>query len=326
VIKTLTLSDLFLPIQFDLRAVEDRMRETALDEQHASLSSALDLLLASGGKRVRPAVALLANRMLEGEFERAHALAAAIEMLHTATLVHDDLIDGSLLRRGMPTLNAQWSPAATVLTGDFLFARAADLASQTDSVRVMNVFARTLMVIVNGEINQLFEGRGQASRAGYERRIYAKTASLFVLAAEAGAILSDADEPVIEALRGYGRDVGMAFQIVDDILDFTGEAERVGKPVGSDLRQGLFTLPVLCYMEKHPHDRDIAELLDGYAGDHERVERVVAAVRRSGAIEQAIAEARAYITHAQLALSGMPDNEFRQGLVALGEYTVNRNL
>ncbi|MEP7357330.1 MAG: polyprenyl synthetase family protein, partial [Anaerolineales bacterium] len=158
-ISTLNTAEILLPIQGDLQAVEAKLRESALADQHPALTSALDHLLASGGKRVRPAVTLLSAHLFGAPRARSVALAAALEMLHTATLVHDDLIDGSLLRRGLPTLNAQWTPGATVLTGDFLFARAAELAAETDSVRVMRAFSRTLMVIVNGEINQMFVGR-----------------------------------------------------------------------------------------------------------------------------------------------------------------------
>jgi geranylgeranyl pyrophosphate synthase len=319
------IGDLLALVRDDLSAVEAKMRES-MAGQHESLSAATEHLLASGGKRVRPAVALLTARMLGGEPAHAVSLAAAIEMLHTATLVHDDLIDGALLRRGIPTLNAQWSPAATVLTGDYLFARAAELAAETESVRVMRVFARTLMVIVNGEINQLFVSRGQAAREDYYQRIYAKTASLFAVAAEAGAIVSRAAEPVVQSMRLFGREVGMAFQIVDDILDFTSDEARLGKPVGSDLRQGLFTLPALCYLEQHPGDHDITSLMNGRAGDAEVVHRVVKAVRDSGAVEAAFDEARAYVARAQDALAAMPDNLYRRALSDLAEYFVSRSL
>jgi geranylgeranyl pyrophosphate synthase len=326
VITTYSTADIFEPVQQELQAVEAKMREAALENQNPALTSALEHLLASGGKRVRPATALLAARLFDAEPERAIALAAAIEMLHTATLVHDDLIDGSLLRRGLPTLNAQWTPGATVLTGDYLFARAAELAAETDSVRVMSVFARTLMVIVNGEINQMFVGRGQASREGYYERIYAKTASLFAVAAEAGTILGEADERTIAAMRQFGREVGMAFQIVDDVLDFSGDQARLGKPVGSDLRQGLFTLPVLYYVEAHPEDRDVAALLNGAAGARDRVDRVVRAVQASGALNQALDEARGHVLRAQAHLQAMPANSFRDALASLADYVVRRNL
>jgi len=317
--------EILAPIQADLAAVEAKMREAMID-QHPAISEALEHLLASGGKRVRPAVALLASYLLDGDPTRSILLAAAVEMLHTATLVHDDMIDGSLLRRGTPTLNAHWSPAITVLTGDYLFARAAELTSQTDSVRVMNMFARTLMIIVNGEINQQLGGRSQVSREAYLQRIYAKTASLFALATEAAAVLSYANERDAAALRLFGQEVGMAFQIVDDIFDFTASESRLGKPVGSDLRLGIFTLPVLCYLEKNPDDRDVAALLDGRAGDAEIADRVVQSVRNSGAILSAQKEARAYVVRAQTALGTLPDNRYRRALSGLADYFVSRNL
>jgi geranylgeranyl pyrophosphate synthase len=326
VISTQTTADLFAPIQADLQAVEARLRQAALSNQHPALTSAVEHLLASGGKRIRPAVALLTGRLFNADAERVVALAAAIEMLHTATLVHDDLIDGSLLRRGLPTLNAQWTPGATVLSGDFLFARAAELATETESVRVIKEFSRTLMIIVNGEINQMFVGRGQASREGYFERIYAKTASLFAVAAEAAAILGGAAEQTISAMRYFGHEVGMAFQIVDDILDFTGDETRLGKPVGSDLRQGLITLPVLAYLARYPDDRDVGALLNGRSGDAERVERAVQAVRASGAIGEAMHEAKAYIARAQAALRPMPDNEYRRALEDLADYIASRSI
>lgn len=325
VIETLSIVEILAPIQADLTAVEAKMREAMID-QHPAISEALEHLLASGGKRVRPAVALLTSYLLDGDPTRAILLAAAVEMLHTATLVHDDLIDGSLLRRGTPTLNAHWSPAITVLTGDYLFARAAELTSQTDSVRVMNMFARTLMIIVNGEINQQLGGRSQVSRQSYLQRIYAKTASLFALATEAAAVLSYANERDAAALRLFGQEVGMAFQIVDDIFDFTASETRLGKPVGGDLRQGIFTLPVLYYLEKNPDDLNVAALLDGRAGDAEIADRVVQSVRNSGAIVSAQKEARAYIIRAQTALGTLPDNRYRRALSGLADYFVSRNL
>ncbi len=179
-------------VQDQLPLVEARMRSQA-DKHHPELGSALKHLLSSGGKRIRPVVSLLTGRMLGADQARVVTLSAAIEMLHTATLVHDDLIDGSLLRRGIATLNAQWSPAATVLTGDFIFASAARLAAETDSISVMRLFSETLATIVSGEITQLFSSHGLASREDYFQRIYAKTASMFELATAASAMLSPVD-------------------------------------------------------------------------------------------------------------------------------------
>src|SRR3990170_2590696 len=167
---------------------------TQSDGHHSALGAALDHLLSSGGKRVRPAVALLTGGMLGADRDRLVTLGAAIELLHTATLVHDDLIDGALLRRGIATLNSQWTPAATVLTGDFIFARAAKLAAETNSVPVMRMFAITLATIVNGELTQLFASRGIANQENYFQRIYAKTASMFELATAASTMLSPEDD------------------------------------------------------------------------------------------------------------------------------------
>lgn len=319
-----TLADLLALVQPGLRAVEAKMRETT--SEHETLKLALEHLLAAGGKRVRPAVVLFAAHIFQAPLARATALAAAVEMLHTATLVHDDLVDGSLLRRGHPTLNAKWSPAATVLAGDFLFARAAELASQAESVPVMNAFSRTLMIIVNGELTQMFTDRGRASRASYLDRIYGKTASLFEVAAFAPALLAAAGPHEVEAMRTYGREAGMAFQIMDDILDFTADAAQLGKPAGSDLRQGLITLPALRYLEAHPEDPDLAALMNGRAGDPVIVERVVRAVCNSAAIAQSVDEARAYVARAQAALAAVPDNAYRQALSDLAELFVNRSL
>ena len=190
--------------------------------------------------------------------EKVAALAAAVETLHTATLVHDDLIDNALLRRGNPTLNAMWTSAATVLTGDYLFARAAAFAAETESVRVISIFAQTLMTICSGELNQIFGSDGgqptATAREYYYQRIYSKTASLFAASAEAGALLGEAPQTEAQALRDYGHNLGMAFQIVDDVLDFAGSEGDLGKPIGSDLRQGIITLPTIHFLEDVIHD------------------------------------------------------------------------
>src|SRR3972149_2242986 len=241
---------------------------------HPDLKKALDHLLSSGGKRIRPAVALLAGGMLGADPERTISLAAAAEMLHTATLVHDDLIDGALLRRGIATLNAQWSPAATVLTGDFVFAQAAKLAAETNSIPVMRLFAETLAIIVSGELTQMFTSRGVVSKEDYYKRIYAKTASMFELAAAASAMLSPVTDKVVTKMRRFGYQIGMAFQIVDDVLDFTGEQTTMGKPVASDLRQGLITLPALYFLELYPEDEEMAAIFEGRFYNDERMDRL----------------------------------------------------
>jgi geranylgeranyl pyrophosphate synthase len=313
------------PIQERLLEVDAVMLAQA-DQHHPDLGAALEHLLYSGGKRIRPAVALLTGSMLGGDQKRLITLGASIELLHTATLVHDDLIDGSLLRRGITTLNAQWSPAATVLTGDFIFARAAKLAAETDSVPVMRLFAETLATIVNGEITQMFTSKGLASKEDYLQRIHAKTASMFELATAAAALLSPVDEFLVEEVRLFGYDIGMAFQIVDDVLDFTGEQATVGKPVGSDLRQGLITLPALYYFESNPDDPDVSWVLSGKAYSDERMNKLVSSIRNSEAIERSLDEARTYVDCGLEILSRMVACEERDALVDLTNYIVRRSM
>jgi geranylgeranyl pyrophosphate synthase len=312
------------------------MLQQADEEKHPDLSAALRHLLASGGKRVRPALALLVGGMLNenparttevlsGEdAERLITLSAAIELLHTATLVHDDLIDGALLRRGMATLNAQWSPAATVLTGDFIFAQAARLAAQTRSVEVVQLFSETLAAIVGGELTQLFTGRGVASRENYEQRIYAKTASLFELAATSPALLLEAPAETVERLRCFGYSIGMAFQIVDDILDFTGAQATVGKPVASDLRQGLVTLPALYYLAFAPEDSTFLTLLNGGLVKEMEIDRLVESIRLSGAIQKSVEEAAWHVQRGLEILQTFPDTVERRALEDLADYIINR--
>lgn len=321
------------PLEKDLERVEQKLREPVYLD-YPQLTAVLQSLLDSGGKRVRPALALLAGSFYPADTEKLVSLAASVEMLHTATLVHDDLIDGALVRRGHGTLNARWSTGATVLTGDYLFARAAALAAETDHVRVIAIFAETLMTICSGELRQIFdrhnlprvddeEAWGEALMR-YDQRIHAKTASLFRAATEAAAVLSDAPPPQERALAEYGRLLGTAFQIVDDVLDFEGEETVLGKPVGSDLREGIVTLPVLYFLRDQPEDTRIAAILDG-RGDDGLVREVVAAIRASGAIDRALDRARSLVTESQEALSLLPETESRALMWSLADYTVSRD-
>ncbi len=292
--------------------------------QHEAIGLAVDHLVSGGGKRLRPILVVLSAHLCDADIEQAMFAAAAAEMLHTATLVHDDLIDGSLIRRGVGTLNASWTPAATVLTGDYMFARAAHLIAQTDHVRMIQRFAETLMIICNGEIRQLFNGRlDQTDLEEYEQRIYAKTACLIALSAEAGAILANAQDEQEEALRAYGEKIGMAFQIVDDVLDFVADEETLGKPVGSDLRHGLTTLPVLLFLQSEADQRAVRQVLEG---DHseEAIGEAVQAIADSPAIGQALAAAQQHVRDAKAALNRFPDTSYRTALLDLADFTVDR--
>jgi geranylgeranyl pyrophosphate synthase len=262
--------------------------------------------------------------MLGADPQRSITLAAAIEMLHTATLVHDDLIDGAFLRRGTPTLNSNWSAGATVLTGDYVFARAAYLAAETGSLELMKIFAEKLMVMVNGEIGQLFGTSTGDIRKDYFNRIYEKTASLFEVATHGAALLSDCSDVLHEEMRAFGYEVGIAFQIVDDILDFTGDQEKVGKPVGSDLRQGLVTLPTIIFFESYPFDPAQPRILTGERFEEDEIDDLIQKIRNSDATELAITEARNFVTSARKRLPLMPPGTYRDALFDLADYIVQR--
>ena len=309
-----------------LLQVEERMRTPPEGNHHPNLDAAIQHLLSSGGKRVRPILVLLTSGMLQVNPDYAVDLAAAIEMLHTATLVHDDLIDGSLLRRGIPTLNAGWTPGATVLTGDYIFARAAHIAAAIGSRPLMESFARTLMTIVNGEISQMFNPPGKDGRKDYFDRIYAKTASLFEVATEGCAILSEQDRDAIESYKAFGYHLGMAFQIVDDILDFVGNEKEVGKPVANDLRQGIITLPTLCYLETHPNRDELQAKLQNRSIDQDTFEEVIDAIHDSDAIDQALEQAGEFIATGERLLQSAPESPERAGLHELARYILSRTL
>lgn len=315
----------FTPVQNSIKQVEDLMRVQAGPEHHPDLRAALEHLLSAGGKRVRPTVGFLVGNMLGAPHDKLVTLGASVEMLHTATLVHDDLIDGSLLRRGIPTLNARWSPAATVLTGDFLFSRAAKLAADTDYLPLMKLFAETLGTIVNGELVQMFAAKGVINRENYYQRIYAKTASLFEMTALAAAMVATEDEPIRAAMKTYGYEIGMAFQIVDDILDFTGDQSAVGKPIGADLLNGLVTLPAIYYAETHPEDEDVRLLKEGGWANPERMTRLAESIRKSHAIHRAMDEARERIDKALAVIEKFHPSTERAALEDLARYIVDRN-
>ena len=299
---------------------------TQADEAHADLRAALEHLLAAGGKRVRPTLSLLVGNMLGAPLEKVVTLGAAVELLHTATLVHDDLIDGSLLRRGTPTLNARWSPPATVLTGDFLFARAAKLAAETDHLPLMKLFSDTLAIIVNGELTQMFTSRGLINRDNYYKRIYAKTASLFEMTSRAAAMVSPVNEESIESMRDFGYQIGMAFQIVDDILDFSGDQNAVGKPLGSDLLNGLVTLPAIYFAEINPDDVDVLSLPQGGWTNNENMSRLVEKIRASSCTKKSMVEAEQHVDRALASLESFEPSAERDALENLAKYIVDRKV
>ncbi len=302
---------------------------TVSDSAYAPLAEAFLQLLSSGGKRLRPALALAGYGLFEPKpDDRTVALAAAVETLHNATLVHDDLIDGALLRRGSTTLNAVWDKGATVLAGDYLFARAAGFAAETGDVRVVQLFADTLRIICEGELRQHFSSRQWLqSKDSYYTRIFAKTASLFASATSSAAILGGATPEQEQALYEYGRHLGMAFQIVDDVLDYAGDESQLGKPVGGDLRQGIVTLPFFYYAQMQGDRSALAARLNAAVSQNGNdMREIIAEVQASGAIQRALGEAQELADTAKADLTPLPRNEFWQALVELPDFVVARHV
>ena len=298
------------------------------------VAPALAAIINGGGKRLRPALALLSAHMFGVDIKNAIPVAAAVEMLHTATLIHDDLIDNALVRRGKQTLNAQWSAAATVLSGDVAFAWAAELATRSQNLRLVARFAETLAIICNGELNQMFASRSQLpSEADYYDRIFSKTASLFALAAESGPLLAQRDEADVQRLRTFGKLLGEAFQIVDDVLDFMGDEVTLGKPVGGDLRQGIITLPVLYYFRRHSDDLRLETVLaraghvrgyNEHARNEQTIQALIADLRRSDAPEWAMQQAEMRSAEAQALLDAYPDTPSRRAMQEIAAFAVQR--
>ena len=278
----------------------------------------------TGGKVIRPVLTLLSGKFYNYNLDLLLPMATSVELMHTATLVHDDAIDNSLVRRGRPTINSIWGEDKAVLVGDYLFAKAGEFAALTGNLRVIRLFAQTLQIITSGELKQTCGAFNlEQTRDQYLQRISSKTASLFSLATESGAILSQAPEQSIQVLEEYGGNLGIAFQIVDDILDFIGSEEELGKPVGSDLIQGTLTLPAMLLLERYTGDNPIKSLFEERGGK-EHVERVIELVRNSSVILECYDIASEYSTRACQDLDELPDVPSRQVLRDLAEYVVER--
>jgi geranylgeranyl pyrophosphate synthase len=279
----------------------------------------------SGGKRLRPKLVLLVVWLFMVPDGRACRLGAALETLHAATLVHDDMVDESPLRRGCRTLHSTWSNSASVLAGDYLLARSMGLLASLGLPRILEVIAEALRALCAGEIGQAFGSRdGPWDRKAYFLGIQSKTASLFAAAAESAGILAGATETQVATLQRFGLELGMAFQIVDDVLDLTGDEQSLGKPAGSDLRQGLVTLPTLLYLERARDGDAVQPVLSG-ARDHASMRTAVDAICASGAIEDALAEAGRHTRRCQDALRALPDGEARRALSELTALVLARN-
>ncbi len=307
-----------------------RQVDAVIRERLASRVALIDqisrYIISAGGKRIRPRLVLLFSEALGFEGPERYELAAIVEFIHTATLLHDDVVDESSLRRGRATANAIFGNAASVLVGDFLYSRAFQMMVSVNRMRVLDVLADATNVIAEGEVLQLMNMHDpDLSVEDYLRVIRYKTAKLFEASARLGAVIAGADAAVEEACADYGRSLGTAFQIVDDLLDYEGNSAELGKNVGDDLREGKPTLPLLIAMERSSGaDRDlIRHAIEHAEGD--RLDQVLAVVRRTGALEATREAARQEADKARERLALLPPSAAREALLELCVRSVHRS-
>ncbi|HRO14208.1 MAG TPA: polyprenyl synthetase family protein [Paracoccus sp. (in: a-proteobacteria)] len=311
----------------DMEAVNALIR-TRMESRHAPrIPEVTAHLVEAGGKRLRPLLTLAAARMLEYAGTHHHLLAATVEFIHTATLLHDDVVDESSQRRGRPTANLLWDNKSSVLVGDYLFARSFQLMTETGNLRVMGILSDASATIAEGEVLQLTAAQDLATDEGiYLQIVRGKTAALFSAATEVGGVIAGAAPDQVRALFDYGDALGIAFQIVDDVLDYGGSTETIGKNVGDDFRERKLTLPVIKAVaqadsgERAFWQRTI-EKGDQQDGD---LDRALAILARHGAIDAARADAMDWAARARAALAALPEHPIRDLLAELADYVVAR--
>jgi len=304
----------------------DAVIRDRLSSRVALIDQIAGYIVGAGGKRIRPRLVLLFSEALGFEGPERYELAAIVEFIHTATLLHDDVVDESALRRGRATANSMFGNAASVLVGDFLYSRAFQMMVSVNRMRVLDVLADATNVIAEGEVLQLMNMHDpDLAVQDYLQVIRFKTAKLFEASARLGAVLAGASADVEEACANYGRSLGTAFQLVDDLLDYEGNSDELGKNVGEDLREGKPTLPLLVAMERAT-EPELALLRHAIEhGELEKLPEILAIVKRTGALEATRASARAESEQAQAALSALPPSAAREALLDLCVRSVHRS-
>ncbi len=319
-----SLESIRAPIATELARVDEVIRER-LSSEVVLIRTIAQYIVGSGGKRLRPALVLLAAGAFRPEAPQRHELAAVIEFIHTATLLHDDVVDESSLRRGRKTANAEFGNAASVLVGDFLYSRAFQMIVESGSLGIMKVLANATNVIAEGEVLQLLNVHDpDTDEQSYLKVIRFKTAKLFEAATQVGAILGDAPPEVERAMAEYGMHLGTAFQLIDDVLDYSGNLTETGKNLGDDLAEGKPTLPLIYAMRTgDAAEREMIRHVIEHGGKAD-LEGVVAAIHRVGALDYARQRARAEADTAIARLAGVPDSPCRDSLLQLAHFSVER--
>lgn len=310
---------------------EDLAAVDALIHQHMAspvgvIPNLASYLIDAGGKRIRPLITLASARLLGGGGDAPRKLAAAVEFIHSATLLHDDVVDMSALRRGKASANLVWSNSASVLVGDFLFARSFNLMVETGDIQVLDILARAASIIAEGEVMQLAAANdADTTRERYMAIVEAKTAALFAAAAKAGAVAAGRPGVEAAALETFGRELGLAFQLVDDALDYGGLAATMGKNAGDDFRDGKITLPVVFARDAGDEGERAfwRRVMSGERTDDD-FHRAVALLTRRNAIAQTLDAARAHAAAAATALTSLPANAYTEALAELTDFVVER--
>ena len=304
----------------------DQVIARRLDSGVPLVGSVSQYIISAGGKRLRPALLLLCCGALGFKGEQRFNMAAVVEFIHTATLLHDDVVDDSALRRGKPTANAKFGNPASVLVGDFLYSRAFQMMVDSQSMRIMAVLANATNIIAEGEVMQLMNMHNAGlDEAGYLQVIRSKTAKLFEASARVGAILSGANEAMEEACAEYGQALGTAFQVIDDVLDYTGDASIMGKNLGDDLREGKATLPLIAAMQRGTvgERETIQQAIE--TGDVTMLDAVIAIVKQTGALDIARNAAQQEAKRSIDAALRLPEGPHRDCLVQLASQLLDRN-
>ena len=311
----------------DMTAVNVLIRDRMASEHAPRIPEVTAHLVEAGGKRLRPLLTLAAARLCGYEGDHHIRLAATVEFIHTATLLHDDVVDESARRRGRPTANLLWDNKSSVLVGDYLFARSFQLMVETGSLRVLDILSDASATIAEGEVLQLTAARDlDTTEETYLRVVRGKTAALFAAAAEVGGVIAGATEDQIAGLRGYGDALGISFQMVDDYLDYGGAGDGIGKNLGDDFREGKVTLPVIRALAAGDADERAfwTRCIARNRQEPEDLARAMALVRKHGALEATRDEALAWAGQARVALAPLPDHPLRAILSDLAEYVVAR--
>ncbi len=312
-------------IAADMESVNTVIRQR-LHSEVSLVNQIAEYIISAGGKRIRPVLVLLLANAYGYKGSAHHELAAVVEFIHTATLLHDDVVDESSMRRGRQTANALFGNAASVLVGDFLYSRSFQMMVSLDNMRVMRILSDATNVIAEGEVLQLLNMHDpDVTHESYLKVIRSKTAKLFEAAAELGALVGGASDAQIDAAGEYGRSLGTAFQLIDDVLDYAGDAAEIGKNLGDDLREGKPTLPLIWLMENGtPDQRQLVRSCIEH-GDEEQFDAVLAAVTSSGALDYTRAQAESAARRAAEAISGLPDSIYKSSLLQLCSFAVDRN-